>query len=247
MPKPTTALSTQVFAQAKDAPLPVRYEAAKAALAEVDRIDECKEWVDRMVALRSYARQIQDESMIKAAMRIHGRAVRRAGELLEAMEAAQGSRSDLELRDGDGPKLSPRRAAAASVGLSERQQKTAQQVARIPEPIFEAAIESEDPPTITELAERGKQKREAAIRETWGLPETYEFPADPDAFNDGIHWPGAVEWMLRFTFKTNRERMVAAMKPETRAKTRALIVRGFAFLNHVLEELDRVENTEPRD
>lgn len=51
-----------------------------------------------------------------------------------------------------------KRKAAKDAGLSERQQKTAQRVAKIPEAEFEAAVESENPPTITALAEAGKEK-----------------------------------------------------------------------------------------
>ena len=53
--------STQVIS---DAPLPERYEAAKRAVAECHRVDECKEWSDRAVALASYARQVRDHELV---------------------------------------------------------------------------------------------------------------------------------------------------------------------------------------
>jgi hypothetical protein len=63
------------------AKLPKSYERAKIALAECYRVDECKSWVDKAMALASYARQVRDDSLYKTAGRIHGRALRRVGEL----------------------------------------------------------------------------------------------------------------------------------------------------------------------
>jgi hypothetical protein len=44
--------------------------------------------------------------------------------------------------------------AAKGAGLSERQTKTAVRVANIPADEFEATVESDDPPTVTALAQR---------------------------------------------------------------------------------------------
>src|SRR5262245_7890839 len=69
--------------------LPEAYESAKRALAECERIDECQEWADKMSALASYARQAEDETLLRTAMRIRGRALRRAGELLKIVSAGR--------------------------------------------------------------------------------------------------------------------------------------------------------------
>jgi hypothetical protein len=45
---------------------------------------------------------------------------------------------------------------ATNVGLSEHQRKTALRVANVPGEEFERAVESDQPPTVTALAERGK-------------------------------------------------------------------------------------------
>lgn len=134
--------------------LPESYERAKVALSECYSRDECKEWSDKAMALLAYARQAQDESLYKTAERIHGRAVKRMGELLKEFDARGAHRK----KDGNG--LSSQRNAASDVGLSERQQKQAVRVANVPDEEFEALIESDDPPTVTALAELGKKRRE---------------------------------------------------------------------------------------
>ena len=85
----------------------------------------------------------------KMADRIQARAIRRCGELLKQVEAGTGSHWENK-RDGTVPLT--RQSAATDAGLSERQRKTALRVANVPEPEFHQAVESESPPTITQLA-----------------------------------------------------------------------------------------------
>jgi len=80
--------------------------------------------------------------------------VRRAGELLEQIEASQGGRPP-KTTDGSDSSSTTRTAAAPAAGLSERQQVTATRVASVPPEEFERQIESEAPPTV-----RGEVARE---------------------------------------------------------------------------------------
>lgn len=75
---------------ASRAALPAAYEAARTALAECSRIDECKTWADKAAALASYAKQADDKSLENHATRIRARAISRCGELLQQIEAAKG-------------------------------------------------------------------------------------------------------------------------------------------------------------
>jgi hypothetical protein len=165
--------------------LPQSYEAAKRALAECERLDECKEWSDKMAALASYARQVEDETLLKTAMRIHGRALRRVGELLKAVAIGreQGGRPP---QNGGGVPTVSQRAAAVAVGLSKDQQVAAVRVANIPAEEFEAAIESDSPPTVTKLAEAGTKLRNP-------LGFDYLEGRDPQKFNAAIHTLGAMK------------------------------------------------------
>jgi hypothetical protein len=143
-----------------DARLPARYEAARQALAECSRIDECQEWADKAEALASYARQANDDTLRKHADRIQARAIRRQGELLKQIPASLGGRP-AENSGGRPPELT-RASAAAAAGISEHQRKTALRVAAVPEEQFERQIESESPPTVTQLARQGIKPRQAS-------------------------------------------------------------------------------------
>jgi len=149
-----------VAMQITDAQLPAAYEQARTALAQCVEIDECVDWADKAAALASYARQADDKTMENYAMRIRSRAIRRAGELLKEYDGRGRPTENTDTTVGN---LS-QSAAAQNAGMSERQQLTAVRVAKVPHADFEAAVESASPPTITALAESGKQARPQAER-----------------------------------------------------------------------------------
>ncbi|MGH8647017.1 MAG: hypothetical protein ACREX4_22195, partial [Gammaproteobacteria bacterium] len=123
-------------------------------------IDECWTWANKAEALASYARQIDDETLLDLAKRIKARAIRQAGILLEEVEPQQGART--ELCTGAGTRLIQTRSSAASdAGLSKRQKDTALRIANIPRDEFEKQIESDEVPTVTELAAQGTKQKEA--------------------------------------------------------------------------------------
>lgn len=134
--------------------MPEAYNRAVIALQECNQIDECKEWADKMSALASYWKQANDETMWKLAKRIQARAYRRAGELLKQFDARpHNAEKQTAIEDG----LLSQRQAAHDAGLSEKQQLTAVRLANVPEDKFNAQVESDNPPTITKLAEQGKR------------------------------------------------------------------------------------------
>ena len=80
---------------------------------------------------------------------------RRCGQLLKEIE--KGKTGPKKLGDGGGPQLT-RKDAATEAGLSDRQAKQSIRVANVAEEDFEAQLESDTPPTITNLAEQGMAK-----------------------------------------------------------------------------------------
>ncbi|MFZ1106824.1 MAG: hypothetical protein WAN43_00565 [Rhodomicrobium sp.] len=113
-----------------------------------------------MAALASYGRQANDETLVRLAMRIQGRAIRKAGVLLQQISSQSGGdRRSFDYQQEGDRQLVSRTNAAREAGFSEHQQKQALRLANIPEDEFESAIEDEEPPTITDLAERGTRRR----------------------------------------------------------------------------------------
>jgi hypothetical protein len=156
----------------RNARLPQVYQGAKLALVECTKKDECMDWANKAEALASYARQAGDEELRKMADRIQARAIQRCGQLLNEIEKAHGANQNI---NGGTPTKVTRKSAAEEAGMSKDQAVTAIRVANIPEEEFDEAIESDDPPTVTALAERGKQTRPKPIVDLEGIdPQNYQ-------------------------------------------------------------------------
>jgi hypothetical protein len=168
-----------------NAKLPATYENAKAALAECSRIDECQSWADKAAALAAYAKQAADDDLMKMAVRIRDRAVRRAGELLKQIEPAHGANQNI--RAGTDTKVPTRTDAAEQAGMSKRQAVTAIRVANVPEDDFDRQVESDKPPTVTQLAEQGKKPKPSP------RPVVDLQGRDPEEFNRSLHFVAKIE------------------------------------------------------
>lgn len=114
----------------------VRYEAARAALAEAHRVDEVKDIRDKAHAIAAYARQANDTAMVEWATEIKVRAERRAGELLHEMEG-RGEKA------GRGrPANSDTAAHLSDFGISAKQSERFKKLAAVPQSKFEQAVEA---------------------------------------------------------------------------------------------------------
>ena len=102
--------------------------------------------------MAAYARMADDDSLRKMADRIQALAVRRCGELLEQYDGRGNNQ-----HSGGTP---TKRRAAADAGLSKDQQVAATRVAKVPEAEFDEMVNSDSPPSVTELAEKGTNKRD---------------------------------------------------------------------------------------
>lgn len=162
----------------ENARLPQTYANAKTALYNCVSIDECQSWADKAAALASYAKQAGDDSLMKMATRIRDRAIRRSGELLKQIEPSKGGRP-LETTVGTHSSFT-RTDAARAAGMSPHQQAQAVRVANVPADQFEKLVESDTPPTVTKLAEMGKQSQRKPVIDLHGR--------DPREFNRSMHF-----------------------------------------------------------
>lgn len=113
------------------------WDGMKNAIEKCSRVDEIKDLADKAVAVQAYYRQSQDVDNEIQASRIRVRAERRMGELLEAMQ----KRGDREGHGGD-RKSNERdaRLKISDLGIPPDRATRAQQLARVPEKQFEAAL-----------------------------------------------------------------------------------------------------------
>lgn len=172
----------------QSARLPETYENARLALAECQQVDECKDWADKAAALASYARQSEDDQLERMAQRIRARAIRRAGELLKQIEP-QDKGGDRKSNHGAGdPTVMSRADAAREAGMSKHQQVQATRVASVPEQDFEAQVEGDNPPTLSQLASQGVKRRDPPPPD----PQTWLKGRDSKAFNRALHFTGDI-------------------------------------------------------
>lgn len=211
--------------------LPAAYEQAKAALIRCNNIDECVEWSDKAMALASYAKQADDETLERTATRIRARAVRRCGELLKQADGrgAHWSENRNDATDSSSRLSISQRALANQAGMSERQQVTAVRVANVPEEMFERAVEGEEKVTVTKLANMGKQTRQPATDHLQGR--------DPHQFSAATHTMGAMRRFAEKCAEHDAAFIAAGVLPSEIAEARRLVASIDAWLDRFVVNL----------
>ena len=209
------------------AKLPGTYESARSALAKCSRIDECADWANKAEALASYAKQAGDDTMRKMADRIQARAIRRCGEMLRAIKRPeQGGRPS---GNGVGGGPVSRAQAARDAGLSRGQKRDAIRVARVPEDEFEAAVESNDPPTVSKLAERGREPR----------PGFNIGGRDPEEFSCSTQAQGQLRRFAEFTDEVAPAVVVRGAVPREYQAMARHATQILSWLTDLLREIDK--------
>jgi hypothetical protein len=152
--------------EGREVALPAWYEAAVKALEQCDHAQESTVFIDMAQRAQLLARQAKDQTMILLAKRINFRAWHKLGELLkqvpsihsgpprsgETIEEAADRRQTRKHGPNEGPQPS-RTAIARQAGVSPGMATRAERFADIPREIFEELIESQDPPSGTQLLE----------------------------------------------------------------------------------------------
>lgn len=222
------------LAPVNSARLPETYEAARAALAQCSAVDECNDWADKAAALASYARQSQDDQLERMAQRIRARAIRRAGELLKQIEPATGKNNQhVQVKEAGDRLLHSRTDAAREAGMSPHQAKQAVRVANVSEDDFEEQVESPNPPTLSQLASQGTQKRQPEPPR----PIIDLKGRDPREFNRALHFIGAFEDYARALVKENIEAVTAILTPEERQRLRGCINKIDAVHDRIMTRI----------
>jgi hypothetical protein len=210
-----------------NASLPATYEAAKTALSNCAQIDECQSWADKAAALASYAKQANDDEMMKMATRIRDRAIRRAGELLKQIEPAHGANQNIV---GDAtPIVQTRKQAASDAGLSPDQAKQAIRVANVPSEEFERQVESANPPTVTKLAEQGKKPAPKPVIDLQGR--------DPGEFNRSLHFVAEFEDYQRTVERFDLEAILPGLIDAERDRVRKAIAAIDAVHDRIITRI----------
>lgn len=133
----------------------IRYDAARHALKVAHDVDEVKGIRDKAQAAAAYARQAQDDNLIKWATDIKLRAERKCGEMLSESEKNKGV---IDEQRGAAP--APR---LADLKISKHQSADFQAIATIPEAEFEAAL-AEPKVSTASLVKKAKKKAEPKER-----------------------------------------------------------------------------------
>lgn len=117
----------------------IRYEAAKAALAECRTVDEVKDIHDKAEAVRVYARISEDVQLEMDAAEIRVRAERRMGILLREMNLHQGGKPSKN-QTGDRSEPVTTTQKLKEMGVSKRLSSRAQKVGGIADQAFEVMV-----------------------------------------------------------------------------------------------------------
>ena len=161
---------------------------------------------------------------MKMAVRIKARAVRRAGELLKQIEPAPNHHGN---SSGAGDHTTSRANAARDAGMSKHQQVQATRIASVPEQDFEAQVDSDTPPTLSQLAQQGIQKK----------PVVELNGRDPKQFNRAMHFVGTFEHFARELEREDVASGLAALNDDERARLRAAINRIDAIQDQIMTRI----------
>jgi hypothetical protein len=159
----------------REVSIPVSYQKAVTAIKECDAIDEAKDWADKMSALALYYKQSKDKTLEDYAKRIRIRAERRMGELLRQFDGRGGDRKSDNIKSTVNDTFETQKHISEEIGLSKRQKDQSIRLSNIPEETFNEMVESENVPTLSQLAELGTKKTVKVVnqnnKDSWKVNE----------------------------------------------------------------------------
>jgi hypothetical protein len=200
--------------------LPDSYEEAKRALARCESLNELEHWTSKAAAIAAYARIERDDTLLNYAQRIKLRARRRVGELLVECDG----RGRPPQKNSQATHAISQRAVANGAGMSKHRQDTAVRLAKIPHAQFEAAVESDRPPSVVTLAAMGRKPAPVGFKQATAfkghLSRLAEFCArtPPATVARGMTLPGEVRTLRKQLEDVEAwiKRLAAEMEEATR-------------------------------
>jgi hypothetical protein len=117
-------------------------------------------------------------------------------------------------------------------GFSERQLNTALAIANISEPDFTKQVESANPPTLTELARQGTQKRETPPN-----PETWLQGRSAQSFNAILHMMSTIEEYAKESDTWPLGQLISDMNDKERGEVRKWIARIDAIHDQIITRI----------
>ena len=144
--------------------------------------------------------------------------------LKEIEKGSGGDRKSDNFKRGDAALFDSRKSAAAAAGLSPDQAKDSIRVANVPEELFEAQIESDSPPTITNLAEQGTKK---------AVPRYEQLGMTKKAWQAGMHFRGHLSDMARHADNFDPQEVVDGSTPKEREQMR----HNIKIIDNYLDQL----------
>jgi hypothetical protein len=206
---------------------PVSYEEARQAIAKCESPFECRTMADQAAAMAVYARMRDDTDLLNRAVRLQAWAARRWGELDKRLHPDRrqenlkhrnavdhNSVEQPKKQDFIGQPQSGKRPPPPD-GTTEYQRVVSRRLAAIPETDFTRQVESDMPPTVTQLAEQGKVTR---VRD----PEVSADAGDP-AYE-------AIRVFAQFTASTDAAELAHAVTAEKAQMVREMVTRAARWL-----------------
>jgi N6-adenosine-specific RNA methylase IME4 len=158
----------------------VKYEAARKALAEANRVDEARDIDNVATALEAYARQTKNADMESWVTEIKLRAKRRIGELTREIDKSHGNRYTVESPVGGLSK----KEVLKQAGVTKQEANRCEQIAGIPEQEFNEYLhtkrEKNAPVTVNEVLRNVQQPKKRKKKILYNLiyadpPWRYEY------------------------------------------------------------------------
>lgn len=224
----------------------VKYEAMRSAIAICHSVDEIKDLHDKALALELYTRQAHDRDAERKAADIRLRAERRAGELLKDLARGQPGRPEIAARVAGIKSASPTPptgSTAISVVASHMRLESPQQVSPYRAALTQSKIPERTAQRWQDLAKIPEKDFEAALADPASMPTTTKLIQqirDPvPHINDSSLTLWGIAWGFEREkhFNIDIPAAVAGMTPEMRKHIRPLMPRIVAFLTAFAKEI----------